>query len=1201
MRSRVRRSIVLVLACGLLVGNGPCGGPGKLAPRIGILAHEVSYLVDVANGVSVNLVGGNVAVRRTDFSLDTRLGTWSLGATYHSASGSWHHSWDMTYDGSVFVDDTGAVLGIGVLPDGARVPGTRWVRIDASRVKTLGGVVFEFDASGRFASAYWGDDTYPRLSVARDASGRIETIDQCSSVAQCGALFTMTWGPDGIAAIDDLAGRRAEFTYANGRLSVAKDPLDVARGWNGFRYDYLDGVLSSVRNSEGEEVRIETDTAGRAVAITRIGEGDPHWAFSYSGADASGLYGTVSTDPEGHATTYRYDGTRRLVERVWPTGETATTTWASFPTPFHRASSTDTAGIVTTFSYPDADTELRSLPSGNVVRVEFAPIPGNHQNRANPNARPRVLTEDSMGVIGVATWSPEGRLASLENGAGERTDYGYYANGSLYSITPPAGPATTFSGYGAHGHATQVTTGGRTNVRSYDAVGNLTESSELGLPDAPGRPGVSRREFDEDRNLRSLSTRNLDLTSGPTTELDFVVDYRSDGQMTSVSRPHGGDHLFGYDALGRLVQVQERVDGVLETQTRSYDANDLLVSVTDARGSVRQVDFDPSRRPTRIRTDLGADFEEVTYQYSNGRLVSRLDSAYGVSETFSYDSAGRLQLVTFPGGESVFSAFDLRSRETARVYQMITPGIIAVLSMGYDAAGRQDSLSTGGNLVRSRVFTDGRLTSETYGNGLTRTFGYDDVLTGPSDDVVTGRLNATNTRNALQQNVETTAITRQGSWPSLWHVQSLSDVWHGNSLQSRDELYVLLAPFQGGGGLYLGWDVQDEDTQFYEYDHVGNSLPLDAVPTVLNAERNRYLSGPGGTYVNDAGYVTQRSGVSITWTPSGRIASHGSDQFEWDGSGRPRTFTIGGTTTQYRFGGAVETTAGGALVALDLGFVRLALGSTPTDLYRHRDLRGNVKFVTDGTGTVVAEYQYDGYGVEATIGGGDDRTFAGGRDLGDGLTLLGARVYDQATRRFLSPDPVFQLRSQHAYTGNPVQLSDPGGAQAMTVDPFSGGNGDPSGVLYGPAIAGGLIDRTDFGTGLIAAGGNLSTIGGLLDDSPNPHVRTAGKALGYAGKGATIIGYMLGGEDPSGGDAGPHGSGGGDSGGGGSDGGGSSGGGRGGGGGDSFGPEACCSALDRFTARGIDPMNRQFTANEWASLSSIEIGAIGVGIYLSGL
>jgi RHS repeat-associated protein len=175
----------------------------------------------------------------------------------------------------------------------------------------------------------------------------------------------------------------------------------------------------------------------------------------------------------------------------------------------------------------------------------------------------------------------------------------------------------------------------------------------------------------------------------------------------------------------------------------------------------------------------------------------------------------------------------------------------------------------------------------------------------------------------------------------------------------------------------------------------------------------------------------------------------------------------------YWFGGRMEAPPGATPAHLDLGEVRLDLAGGE-HLYRHFDMRGNVKFVTDAAGTVVAHHGYGAYGREVTYGPSDDaRGFAGGAQAAE-FVVLGARVLDAEAGRFLSPDPVDPWLDSYAYTwGNPLHFWDPGGLE-------------PQPVPQGPPVAATVLDImgdvvTGAGTIITAiAPGWAKVIGGVL-------------------------------------------------------------------------------------------------------------------------
>jgi RHS repeat-associated protein len=79
----------------------------------------------------------------------------------------------------------------------------------------------------------------------------------------------------------------------------------------------------------------------------------------------------------------------------------------------------------------------------------------------------------------------------------------------------------------------------------------------------------------------------------------------------------------------------------------------------------------------------------------------------------------------------------------------------------------------------------------------------------------------------------------------------------------------------------------------------------------------------------------------------------------------------------------------------------------------------------------------------------DDRSFAGGTKLGD-FIVLGARLYDPETGRFISPDPIYQVINSFSYTrGNPVGFWDPDGREMFSIPPAAG----PAIAHFGTMVA----------------------------------------------------------------------------------------------------------------------------------------------------
>jgi RHS repeat-associated protein len=599
------------------------------------------------------------------------------------------------------------------------------------------------------------------------------------------------------------------------------------------------------------------------------------------------------------------------------------------------------------------------------------------------------------------------------------------------SVTTPDGVVRQYLDHGEHGHAQRIRLGDVEQSRTFDAVGNLLEGPSDDLQTLP--PGLVERAFDEDRNLAGLLFGDLNQYGRVTTTEWVTIEHRSDGRRTAIRRPGGGDHEFGYDALGRLVEERERVDGQWRVTHHELDAAGRPTAVERPNGMREEVGWDAAGR-IAVRRALRNGVLEGTLEFvwEAGQLVSLEDSLAGGTESHFYDPAGRLLSVRYPDGEQLFFGWDARSRKTREIYLMPDWSVLRELEFGYDLADREVSIGDGGATVLGRAWQGGRVVQTSYGNGLVRSFDHDPT---------TGLLLGSSTVDGALQTVEETTIEREQSASLLVHlgITATTTTW-GAVPATTVERYGLaplaVDPYVESGPRAWIWGTEEGTQQTFAYDPLGNvtSTIWGIYPFVYNAERNRLLSanlhGIGVlSYAWDAaGFATSRGGKAITWTATGRMASYGDDvELEWDMLGRLVRSRVEGAEASFRFGGRVRSSAAGAPQSIDLGEVRIGLGSG-AHLYRHFDFRENVKFVTDDAGDVVSHYRYSPYGLDAVFGAdGDPVRFVGRTEIGE-LMILGYRIYDPAVGRFLSPDPILQVVNQYAYVlGNPVLFEDPDG------------------------------------------------------------------------------------------------------------------------------------------------------------------------------
>jgi len=1059
LRLRTREWAHLLLSAALLGALVFACLPAQLAPAPGTRELSAFARVPVPGG-HVNAAGGNYFHERVDLALDTRLGPLSIGAAYNS-SGGWISSVDVTYQNGTLRDATGAVFAMSALASGDAAPGSHWVKVDATRVKTKGGLLHEFDgATGRLLAIRWTSSAYPRLRFPQSVlagSWRTSAVEQCTSATVCAAVFTLGYDASGrLARVDDRAGRSALLTYdAAGKLASARDGLDVAKGWPGERYAYTGDFLASITSSEGERIEIASDAQGRALEVRALGGGDPTFRFAYGRPDATGVATTTVTDPLGNASVFAIDVSARVLSIANALGERTQLSWSGL----RPASLTLPDGSRTSWTWANDDLASETLPSGNVRAFTYQ---ASAVDRERSLERPLLELNDSLGLVERRSYDASGRLVSQTNGAGETTTFAYAADESVALVTRPDGVLLYSSSVGEHGKATQLSNDGSSWLsQSFDAVGNATESA---LP-GPYSGGVTRAAYDADRNLVEIGVVDQPMAPATPAPGSVRLEFRSDHQPTRVRQPLGGETVFVYDALGRLSERRERVSPTAtpapdswSTTRFGYDAAGRLAFYELANGMRTEQSYDAAGRVRALRRLLaGSATTELSFGFARGQLVSAVSADRELDESYAYDAAGRLSEVRHTLGESTRFTRDARSRLTQTELRMPSGIALAALSARYDGADRQVELTALGQTLVTRTLVAGRLRTETYANGLTRQTERStkrgrvaawDLLRGAtrlerSDHTQGSALGA-----ALEGSH--TVISNAGALNTeLTQTYRYAGVAQPAGADRR--LAEMIAP--SGFAEQLSFDALSNLVEWRSTaNYLFGTIPVSRTLT-FNAERNRVLatrvrSVLDTTWVHAydaAGFETSRSlqvgsqaqaiEASFRWNAAGQLvavtaAGRVEASLSYDALGRRRSLSANGNVRRWRFGGAVETNADDAPVAIDLGPVRIALDGQHR--FRHGDERGNVRLVSNMSGQLETLTRYGAFGASSTLGGtAPDVGFANGAHLQTSageLVLLGARPLDPSLGRFLSPDPLWNPLNLYAYTfGNPIEFLDESG------------------------------------------------------------------------------------------------------------------------------------------------------------------------------
>ncbi|WP_152990782.1 RHS repeat-associated core domain-containing protein [Sphaerimonospora mesophila] len=572
-----------------------------------------------------------------------------------------------------------------------------------------------------------------------------------------------------------------------------------------------------------------------------------------------------------------------------------------------------------------------------------------------------------------------------------------------------------------------------------------------------------------------------------------TYNYDRNGQLTRQTDANGNVRTFTYDLLGRRTAAHDPDAGDSE---QAYDAAGHLLWSTNGKGQKVSYTYDDLGRKTAMwsgEAGSGAKLAEWVYDtIAKGQLTSAtryVDGDAYIDAVTGYDDMGRPtgSTLTIPSSEGLLAGsytFTNTYTPTGKVatYTMPAAGGLpdeTVTSTYTDLdlpKGMTSSLGGEFTYVHSTTYSPtARLAERTYGeNGkIARTFTWDDA-TGWVKRVTTA-INADTSSPAVSQD-DQFAYDVSGQIIRILDAASATEGSPGQSecftyddLHRLTQAWTTTTPECGPDTGSADNQGIDPYAQSYTYDAVGNITSLtdvgqsvtytypNAGALAVRPNAVTSITRPTGTDTysyDNAGQLTSRTVAgkngTFTWNELGQLEKatiDGQDTtmvYDADGERLIRR-DPGGKATLYL--GSMEiavaddaivgrryyTTPDGATVAMRIG------GDGVTWLAS--GLHGSTQLaVNDNTGAVSRE-RYLPFGQRR---GTDDLPFT---DLGflgkvednsTGLNYLSARYYDPAIAKFISTDPLLDLRkpqwaNPYGYAGNnPIGLSDPTG---LMVDP----------------------------------------------------------------------------------------------------------------------------------------------------------------------
>lgn len=621
------------------------------------------------------------------------------------------------------------------------------------------GTVYEFGLNGRLERL--GNKVFQWLEM-RYESGRLASIFE--PIAE--KTLTVHYNDDGlVSGLSDDLGREVYFLYDNRqRLTTVTDPLYVGAAVIGDTFG-----PKNILGGDGLIHQMEFDGDG-TVGRLRVEEGRFTNATNFEDLRitlmAPSGASTVIHDRTAHAT--EFDGL--FIDGL--DGEPARGTWT--------LQVQDLAGSATGQL---VEWQMRFTGSTNSVHYTYA-------DGAFPAAGQLIRADDVLGERFFAnTYDPSGRVLTQDDGRddnrlstftyeslpggaqrttytdreGHPSVYDFNADRRLVLLSDPVGSGVAFE-YNDRGDRTKAMDQmGNETAFEYDDDGNLITMIDavgnripfvyderrnvIAIHDIPRATEITYDERNNTTKVTHPSGRVLENTYDANSQLSAYVDYRLEestnelieavtvgwagtiGQRRTVTLPEGGEIVYLYDPLGRLVSTTN-AEGKESTYT--YSQTGKVTSETDPSGGVTFRCFDHRDRLVVI---IDKESNRSTFEYDGNNNLIRRTNPEGQTTTIHYDGEDRsIARVDHLGNRQE----QIRDAAGQLIEQVNEEG--DRLYLQYDAAGRETRrYADDGTLILETSYDRlGLITTEYDANGEATTYSYN-ALREPTQLIVGNR------------------------------------------------------------------------------------------------------------------------------------------------------------------------------------------------------------------------------------------------------------------------------------------------------------------------------------------------------------------------------------------------------------------------------------------------------------------------------
>jgi RHS repeat-associated protein len=521
------------------------------------------------------------------------------------------------------------------------------------------------------------------------------------------------------------------------------------------------------------------------------------------------------------------------------------------------------------------------------------------------------------------------------------------------------------------------------------------------------------------------------------------------------AQDYGGTLTYSYYSHGGIKQVQH---GSTVISTILYDAYKMKVSLADINAGSTLYDYD-----------------------AFGQLISETNPKSETC-TYTYDKLGRILTKVYPGslGTTVYEYFPTGSAASTNKLKKITAFGGSVEEYTYDVLGRiLTKKVTIDNVIHTTSYTYNNyndITSVTYPSGLQLKYFYDSngyltFIKNSTESINYVKVDEINGRGQITKytlgngkqstNTYFYGIPTNFSTPA---VQNLTLNWNylTTNLNYRSDGIKNLTEYFTYDDQNLDrlktWKVGTGSNQLYAIDYSNNGNILNKTDlgtyTYLSTKINALST------VQNSSAVINSQNQSITYNAFEQPISitEGLNQIDFVygyDENRIRTITkYNGSETnrKYYFGSYEKEIVGSTtkhyhyISVAGLNVIVEKINATETAYYTYSDHLGSILSVTNSSGSVIAEQNFDPWGRKrntttwtfTSVPVSPSYLYRGftGHEHYDAFNLINmnARLYDAVLSRMLSPDNEVgngmntQAFNRYSYANNnPLKYTDPDG------------------------------------------------------------------------------------------------------------------------------------------------------------------------------